>query len=85
MGRVVWETSGKPARALRHGGWRPAEAERGLCGGRFVYSNDDGRVVRVVGAPDRIHIMVAGGSGGPQSADLTGWGSRRVTLKIDQP
>ena len=34
-------------------------------------------------APDRIHIVVAGGAGGPHSGYLLGWGSRAVTRKIE--
>ena len=33
--------------------------------------------------PDRIHIVVAGGAGGPHSGYLLGWGSRAVTRKIE--
>jgi hypothetical protein len=50
-----------------------------------VDANDDDQMVPVVRAADRIHIMVAGGRGGPHSAYLPGWGSRRVTLKIERP
>ena len=41
-------------------------------------------MVPVVRAPDRINIFVAGGAGGPHSAYLPGWGSQRVTRKIER-
>jgi hypothetical protein len=40
-------------------------------------------MVPVVRGPDRIYIIVAGGQGGPHSVYLPGWGSGRVTRKIE--
>ncbi|MEC8911631.1 MAG: hypothetical protein VYC44_11655, partial [Chloroflexota bacterium] len=65
------------------GGPPQGDANRGHFWPRFVDANDDEQMVPVVRAADRIHIMVAGGKGGPHSVYLPGWGSRRVTKKIE--
>ena len=81
--QFLFEHARKPVRELKHGGPPQGDANRGHFWPRFVDANDDEQMVPVVRAPDRIHIMVAGGRGGPHSVYLPGWGSRRVTKKIE--
>ena len=83
--QFLFEHARKPVRELKHGGPPQGDAQRGHFWPRFVDPDDDDQMVPVVRAADRIHIMVAGGRGGPHSVYLPGWGSRRVTLKIDRP
>ena len=81
--QFLFDNARKPVRLLRRGGPPQGDSQRGYFWPRFVDPDDDDQMVPVVRAPDRITIIVAGGAGGPHSAYLPGWGSRRVTRKIE--
>ena len=81
--QFLFDNARKPVRLLRRGGPPQGDSRRGYFWPRFVDPDDDDQMVPVVRAPDRITIIVAGGAGGPHSAYLPGWGSRRVTRKIE--
>ncbi len=81
--QFLFEHARKPVRMLKHGGPPQGGARRGHFWPRFIDPDDDDQMVPVVRAPDRIHIFVAGGAGGPHSVYLPGWGSRAVTRKIE--
>lgn len=83
--QFLFEHARKSVSQLKHGGPPQGDGRRGHFWPKFVDPDDDAQMVPVVRAPDRIHIMVAGGSGGAHSVYLPGWGSRRVTRKIDLP
>lgn len=79
----LYEHARKPVGLLRHGGPPQGDGHRGLFWPRFVDPQDDSQMVPVVRRPENIHIMVAGGAGGPHSAYLPGWGSAKITRKIE--
>ena len=81
--QFLFDNARKPVRLLRRGGPPQGDSRRGYFWPRFVDPDDDNQMVPVVRAPDRINIIVAGGAGGPHSVYLPGWGSRRVTRKIE--
>jgi len=81
--QFLFEHARKPVRMLRRGGPPQGDVRRDLFWPRFVDPNDDNQMVPVVRSPDRINIIVAGGAGGPHSAYLPGWGSARITKRID--
>ena len=82
--QFLFEHARKPVRKLRQGGPPQGDSRRGHFWPRYIDADDDDEMVPVVRAPDRINIFVAGGAGGPHSAYLPGWGSRRVTRKIER-
>lgn len=49
---------------------------------RWLDFEQPGALVPVVRRPEDILVVVAGGTGGPHSLYLSGWGSRAVTRKI---
>ena len=81
--QFLYEHARKPVRLLRKGGPPQGDSRRGHFWPRFIDAEDDDQMVPVVRALDRINIFVAGGAGGPHSVYLPGWGSRRVTRKIE--
>ena len=81
--QFLFENARKSVRQLKCGGPPQGDADRGHFWPRFVDADDDDQMVPVVRSAERIHIMVAGGRGGPHSVYLPGWGSRRVTRKIE--
>ena len=80
--QFLYEHARKPVRLLKRGGPPQGDARRGHFWPRYIDAEDDNQMVPVVRAPDRIHLMVAGGAGGPHSAYIPGWGSRLVSRKI---
>ena len=79
----LFEHARKPVALLRRGGPPQGDAHRDFLWPKFVDPSDDGQMVPVVRRPEDIHILVAGGAGGPHSAYLPGWGSRLVIKKIE--
>ena len=80
----LFEHARKPVGVLKHGGPPQGVAGLGILWPRFVDPADDSQMVPVVRRPENIHILVAGGQGGPHSAYLPGWGSRMVIRKIEE-
>jgi hypothetical protein len=78
----LFEHARKPVGLLRRGGPPQGDARRGLFWPRFVDPEDDAQRVPVVRRPENIHVIVAGGAGGPHSAYLPGWGSAKITRRI---
>ena len=70
---------------LRQGGPPQGDERRAMLWPRFIDPDDDSQMVPVVRRPEDIYILVAGGPGGPHSAYLPGWGSRRATRVIEAP
>jgi len=83
--QFLFEHARKPVGLLRRGGPPQGDARRELFWPRFVDSSDDAQMVPIVRRPEDIHILVAGGAGGPHSVYLPGWGSRMVVRKIEVP
>ena len=81
----LFEHARKPVRLLRRGGPPQGDSDRSLFWPRFVDPDDDGQLVPVVRRPENINIIVAGGAGGPHSAYIPGWGSARITKRIELP
>ena len=81
----LFEHARKPVRLLRRGGPPQGDGQRDLFWPRFVDPADDDQMVPVVRRPENINIVVAGGAGGPHSAYLPGWGSARITKRIEVP
>ena len=79
----LFEHARKPVRLLRKGGPPQGDERRDLFWPRFVDPADDDQMVPVVRRPENINIIVAGGAGGPHSAYLPGWGSARITKRIE--
>ena len=79
----LFEHARKPVRLLRRGGPPQGDGRRGHFWPKFVDPLDDDQMVPVVRRPEAIHIMVAGGAGGPHSAYLPGWGSAKITRRIE--
>ena len=79
----LFEHARKPVGLLRHGGPPQGDSRRGLFWPKFVDSDDDNQMVPVVRRPENIHIVVAGGAGGPHSVYLPGWGSAKITKRIE--
>jgi hypothetical protein len=79
----LFEHARRPVGMLRHGGPPQGDERRGHFWPRFVDPDDDSQMVPVVRRPEDIYIIVAGGPGGPHSAYLPGWGSGKITRKID--
>ena len=52
---------------------------------KFVNPSNNDDMVPVVRRVDDIHILVAGGAGGPHSVYIPGWGSRCAIRKIETP
>lgn len=82
--QFLFEHARKPVRLLRQGGPPQGDARRELLWPRFVDPFDDAQLVPVVRRPGDIHILVAGGPGGPHSVYLPGWGSRMAIRKIEE-
>jgi hypothetical protein len=78
----LFEHARKPVGLLRRGGPPQGDARRGHFWPRFVDPEDDTQRVPVVRRPENIHVIVAGGAGGPHSAYLPGWGSAKITRRI---
>ena len=83
--QFLFDHARKPVRLLRRGGPPQGQPNRGHFWPKFIDPEDDDQMVPVVRGPERIYIIVAGGQGGPHSAYLPGWGSGRVTKKIELP
>lgn len=83
--QYLFEHARKPVRLLRRGGPPQGDTRRELLWPKFVDPWDDDQMVPVVRRPEDIHIIVAGGAGGPHSVCLPGWGSRMATKKIESP
>ena len=83
--QFLFEHARKPVRLLRRGGPPQGDEQRDLFWPRFVDPTDDDQMVPVVRRPENINIIVAGGAGGPHSAYLPGWGSARITKRIEVP
>ena len=83
--QFLFEHARKPVRLLRRGGPPQGDVRRDLFWPRFVDPNDDDQMVPVVRRVENINIIVAGGAGGPHSAYLPGWGSARITKRIETP
>jgi hypothetical protein len=49
---------------------------------RWLDFEQPGAMIPVVRRPEDILVVVAGGTGGPHSLYVSGWGSRAVTRKI---
>ena len=81
--QFIFDHARKSVRALRHGGPPQGDSRRGHFWPKFINPDDDDQMVPVVRGVDRIYIIVAGGQGGPHSVYLPGWGSGRVTRKIE--
>jgi len=81
----LFEHARKPVALLRRGGPPQGDSQRGLLWPKFVDPSDDAQRVPVVRRQEDIHILVAGGPGGPHSAYVPGWGSRLVIKKIQIP
>ena len=81
----IFENARKPVGRLRHGGPPQGDSNRGLLWPRFVDPSDDAQMVPVVRRSEDIHVLVAGGAGGPHSVYLPGWGSRMAIRKIEVP
>ena len=81
----LFEHARKPVALLRRGGPPQGDSHRGFLWPKFVDPSDDAQLVPVVRRPEDIHILVAGGAGGPHSAYIPGWGSRLVIKKIQDP
>ncbi len=81
----LFEHARKPVALLRRGGPPQGEAHLSHLWPRFIDPSDDDQLVPVVRRPEDIHILVAGGPGGPHSAYLPGWGSRMVIKQIEVP
>ena len=82
--QFLYQHARKPVRMLRQGGPPQGDSRRGHFWPRYIDAEDDDQMVPVVRAPERINIFVAGGAGGPHSVYLPGWGSQRVTRKIER-
>ena len=80
--QFLFEHARKPVSLLRRGGPAQGDSRRELLWPRFVDPSDDGQMVPVVRRAEDIHILVAGGPGGPHSVYVPGWGSRMVIRKI---
>ena len=83
--QALFERARKPVGLLRDGGPPQGDAYLDMLWPKFVDPSDDAQLVPLVRRPDSIHIVVAGGPGGPHSVYLPGWGSRMVTRKIEVP
>ena len=79
----LFEHARKPVGLLRRGGPPQGDSRREMLWPKFVDPSDDAQLVPVVRRPEDIHILVAGGPGGPHSVYLPGWGSRMATEKIE--
>ena len=83
--QYLFEHARIPVKLLKRGGPPQGDARREMLWPKFVDANDDEAMVPVVRRPEDINIIVAGGSGGPHSVYLPGWGSRKATRKIELP
>ena len=81
--QFLFEHARKPVALLKRGGPPQGDGQRALLWPKFVDPSDDSQMVPVVRGPERIHIIVAGGPGGPHSVYLPGWGSRMAIRKIE--
>ena len=78
----LYEHARRPVGLLRRGGPPQGDSQRAFLWPKFVDPSDDSQMVPVVRRPEDIHIMVAGGQGGPHSTYIPGWGSRLIIRKI---
>ena len=83
--QFLFEHARQPVARLKHGGPPQGDGRRELLWPKFVDPQDDAQMVPVVRRPEDIHLIVAGGAGGPHSACLPGWGSRMAMRKIASP
>ena len=81
----LFEHARKSVAMLKKGGPPQGSTNLGHLWPRFVDPGDDAQMVPVVRRPEDIHILVAGGAGGPHSAYLPGWGSRMAIRKVQVP
>ena len=81
--QFLFEHARKSVGLLRRGGPAQGDDRREMLWPRFVDPNDDQDMVPVVRRVEDIHVLVAGGAGGPHSVCVPGWGSRRVIRKIE--
>ena len=83
--QFLHENARKSVRMLRRGGPAQGDDRRDLLWPKFIDRSNDDDMVPVVRRMEDIHILVAGGAGGPHSVYIPGWGSRRVIRKIQFP
>ena len=83
--QFLFEHARQPVARLKHGGPPQGDGRRELLWPKFVDPHDDEQMVPVVRRPEDIHLIVAGGAGGPHSTCLPGWGSRMAIRKIAVP
>ena len=78
----LFEHARKSVSLLRRGGPAQGDSRRELLWPKFVDPSDDSQMVPGVRRAEDIHILVAGGPGGPHSVYVPGWGSRMAIRKI---
>ena len=83
--QFLFEHARKPVGLLRRGGPAQGDDRREMLWPKFVDPDQDDEMVPVVRRVEDIHVLVAGGAGGPHSVYVPGWGSRRAIRKIDHP
>jgi hypothetical protein len=81
--QFLFEHARKSVGRLRRGGPAQGDDRRDMLWPKFVDPADDDQMVPVVRRVDDIHVLVAGGAGGPHSVCVPGWGSRRAIRKIE--
>jgi hypothetical protein len=79
----LFEKARLPVATLRHGGMYGSRVERNLWP-RWVERDRDNSLVPPVRQAQDFKIFVAGGAG-PHSLVIPGWGTRAVTVVVEQP
>lgn len=70
-----------PVGLLRHGGMYGEDIARNIWP-RWIDRRDENALVPIVRTPQDIHVVVAGGVG-PHSLFIPGWGTRAVTVPVE--
>ena len=83
--QFLHENARKSVGLLRRGGPAQGDDRREMLWPKFVNPSNNDDMVPVVRRVDDIHILVAGGAGGPHSVYIPGWGSRCAIKKIETP
>jgi len=83
--QFLHENARKSVGLLRRGGPAQGDDRREMLWPKFVNPSNNEDMVPVVRRVDDIHILVAGGAGGPHSVYIPGWGSRCAIKKIETP